>query len=92
MPVPKHSIVAETKAGIQADLDAAIAKADEEIAAKAAEGEKVIADIVQMLWTASKLSPKTPPKKLCSYGWQGRCQNPSPLLVHRSDERVIRCA
>lgn len=38
-------IVAETKAGIQADLDAAIAKADEKIAAKAAEGEKVIAEI-----------------------------------------------
>lgn len=38
-------IVAETKADIQADLDAAIAKADEEIAAKAASGEKVIAEI-----------------------------------------------
>ncbi|MEP3783466.1 F0F1 ATP synthase subunit B' [Ascidiaceihabitans sp.] len=38
-------IVAETKAGIKADLDAAIAKADEQIAAKAAEGEKAIAEI-----------------------------------------------
>jgi F-type H+-transporting ATPase subunit b len=38
-------IVAETKVGIQADLNAAIATADEEIAAKAAAGEKVIADI-----------------------------------------------
>ncbi len=38
-------IVAETKEGIQADLDKAIAKADTQIAAKAAEGEKVIAEI-----------------------------------------------
>lgn len=38
-------IVAETKAGIQADLDKAIAIADTKIAAKAAEGEKVIAEI-----------------------------------------------
>jgi F-type H+-transporting ATPase subunit b len=38
-------IVAETKEGIQADLDKAIAKADTKIAAKAAEGEKVIAEI-----------------------------------------------
>jgi F-type H+-transporting ATPase subunit b len=38
-------IVAETKVGIQADLDAAIAKADTKISAKAAEGEKVIAEI-----------------------------------------------
>ena len=40
-----QNIVAETKAGIQADLDAAIAKADAEIAVKAAEGEKAIAEI-----------------------------------------------
>jgi len=38
-------IVAETKAEIQAELDVAIAKADAEIAAKAAEGEKAIAVI-----------------------------------------------
>ena len=38
-------IVAETKTGIQADLDKAIATADTKIAAKAAEGEKVIAEI-----------------------------------------------
>ena len=38
-------IVAETKAGIQADLDKAIATADTKIAAKAAEDEKVIAEI-----------------------------------------------
>ena len=38
-------IVAETKAGIQADLDKAIATAYTKIAAKAAEGEKVIAEI-----------------------------------------------
>ncbi|MCA0922142.1 F0F1 ATP synthase subunit B' [Pseudooceanicola nanhaiensis] len=40
-----NRIVAETKASIQADLDEAIAKADAEIAAKAAESEKAIADI-----------------------------------------------
>lgn len=38
-------IVAETKVGIQVDLDKAIATADTKIAAKAAEGEKVIAEI-----------------------------------------------
>ncbi|MEE4188597.1 MAG: F0F1 ATP synthase subunit B' [Roseobacter sp.] len=40
-----HRIVAEAKAEIQSDLDAAIAKADAEIAAKAAESEKAIAEI-----------------------------------------------
>jgi F-type H+-transporting ATPase subunit b len=40
-----HRIVAEAKAEIQKDLDAVIAKADAEIAAKAAESEKAIADI-----------------------------------------------
>lgn len=38
-------IAGETRDAIQADLDAAIAKADAEIAAKAAESEKAIADI-----------------------------------------------
>ncbi len=38
-------IVAETKAEIQAELDAATAKADAEIAAKASESEKAIAEI-----------------------------------------------
>ncbi len=38
-------IAGETKDAIQADLDTAIAKADAEIAAKAAESEKAIADI-----------------------------------------------
>ncbi|MGC3938789.1 F0F1 ATP synthase subunit B' [Roseobacter sp. EG26] len=40
-----HRIVGEAKAEIQSDLDAAIAKADAEIAAKAAESEKAIAEI-----------------------------------------------
>ncbi len=40
-----QSIVAQAKADIQGDLDKAIAKADAEIAAKAAEGEKAIAEI-----------------------------------------------
>ena len=38
-------IVAETRVEIQAGLDEAIAKADEQIAAKAAESEKAIAEI-----------------------------------------------
>ncbi|MEM6761069.1 MAG: F0F1 ATP synthase subunit B' [Pseudomonadota bacterium] len=38
-------IAGETRAAIQADLDTAIEKADAEIAAKAAESEKAIADI-----------------------------------------------
>ncbi len=40
-----HRIVGEAKAEIQKDLDKAIAKADAEIAAKAAESEKAIAEI-----------------------------------------------
>ena len=40
-----NRIIAEAKADIQADLDKAIAKADAQIAAKAAEGEKAIAEI-----------------------------------------------
>jgi len=40
-----QNIVAETKAEIKAELDVATAKADAEIAAKAAEGEKAIAEI-----------------------------------------------
>ncbi len=43
--VEASNIVAETKAGIQKDLDKAIAKADAEIAAKAAEGEVKIKEI-----------------------------------------------
>ena len=40
-----NDIIAETKAGIKADLDAALAKADAEIAAKTVEGEKAINEI-----------------------------------------------
>ncbi|MEO1138452.1 MAG: F0F1 ATP synthase subunit B' [Pseudomonadota bacterium] len=40
-----QEIIAEAKAEIKAELDAATAKADAEIAAKAAEGEKAIAEI-----------------------------------------------
>ncbi len=40
-----QNISAATRAEIQADLDTAIAKADAEIAAKAAESEKAIAEI-----------------------------------------------
>ncbi len=40
-----QAIAAETRAKIQADLDVAIGKADAEIAAKAAESERAIAEI-----------------------------------------------
>jgi F-type H+-transporting ATPase subunit b len=40
-----NEIIAETKAGIKADLDDALAKADAEISAKTAEGEKAIDEI-----------------------------------------------
>lgn len=40
-----QEIAAETRAGIQKEVDAAIAKADAEIAARTAEGEKRIAEI-----------------------------------------------
>ena len=43
--VEAGKIVADTKADIQKDLDVAIAKADAEIGARAAEGEKAIAAI-----------------------------------------------
>lgn len=39
------NIVAQTKADIQSDLNAAIEKADAQIAVKTAEGEKIIAEI-----------------------------------------------
>jgi len=40
-----QAIVAETKAEIKTELDAAIVKADAEISARAAEGEKAISEI-----------------------------------------------
>ncbi|MCZ4352578.1 F0F1 ATP synthase subunit B' [Roseovarius aestuarii] len=40
-----QAIIADAKAEIKGDLDEAMAKADAEIAAKAAEGEKAIAEI-----------------------------------------------
>jgi len=43
--VEANRIIEDTKAEIQADLNKAIAKADAEIAARAAEGEKAIAEI-----------------------------------------------
>lgn len=43
--VDASNIIAATKVEIQAELDKAIAKADTEIAAKTAEGEKAIAEI-----------------------------------------------
>jgi F-type H+-transporting ATPase subunit b len=43
--VEAQNIITQAKAEIKADLDAATAKADEQIGAKAAEGEKKIAEI-----------------------------------------------
>jgi F-type H+-transporting ATPase subunit b len=43
--VEANRIIEDTKAEIKADLNKAIAKADAEIAARAAEGEKAIAEI-----------------------------------------------
>lgn len=40
-----QSIIAQSKADMQADLDKAIAKADKQIAAKSAESEKAISEI-----------------------------------------------
>ena len=49
-----QDIANETKAAIQADLDKAIAKADAEIAARAAESEKAIAEIREGAMAAVK--------------------------------------
>ncbi len=43
--IEANAIVAQARADIQAELDVATAKADAEISAKAAEGEKAIAEI-----------------------------------------------
>lgn len=43
--IKAQGIAAETRAGIQKELDAAMAKADAEIAARTAEGEKRIGEI-----------------------------------------------
>lgn len=59
-----NNIVAETKAEIQKDLDAATAKADAEIAAKAAEGEKAIAAIRANALDSVKVVAKDTAKEL----------------------------
>ena len=57
-------IVAEAKAEIQGDLDDAIAKADAEIAAKAAESEKTIAEIRASALDSVKVVAKDTAKEL----------------------------
>lgn len=57
-------IAGETNAAIQADLDAALAKADEKIAAKTAESEKLIADIRDNAKDSVKVVAKDTAKEL----------------------------
>lgn len=57
-------ISGETNAAIQADLDAALAKADVKIAAKAAESEKMIAEIRDNAKDSVKVVAKDTAKEL----------------------------
>ena len=73
MRVPKHKTSWQSaKADIQADLDVAIAKADAEISAKAAESEKAIAEIrAGALASVEEVAKDTAAEIVCSSGWQG---------------------
>ncbi|GAA6188951.1 F0F1 ATP synthase subunit B' [Litorivita sp. NS0012-18] len=62
--VDASNIIAATKVEIQAELDKAIAKADTEIAAKTAEGEKAIAEIRASATDAVKAVSKDVAKDL----------------------------
>ncbi|RFP90119.1 F0F1 ATP synthase subunit B' [Rhodobacteraceae bacterium 63075] len=59
-----NDIIAETKAEIQKDLDAALAKADAEIAAKTSEGEKAIAEIRENALESVKVVAKDTTKEI----------------------------
>lgn len=59
-----QSIVAQAKSEIQGDLDDAIAKADAEIAAKAAESEKSIAEIRASALDSVKVVAKDTAKEI----------------------------
>ena len=59
-----NSIIADTKADIQKDLDVALAKADAEITAKTAEGEKAIAAIREGALESVKAVAKDTAKEL----------------------------
>uniref|UniRef100_UPI002618C81D F0F1 ATP synthase subunit B' n=1 Tax=uncultured Lentibacter sp. TaxID=1659309 RepID=UPI002618C81D len=59
-----NTIIADTKADIQKDLDVALAKADAEIAAKTAEGEKAIAAIREGALESVKTVAKDTAKEL----------------------------
>ncbi|VAV93928.1 ATP synthase F0 sector subunit b' [hydrothermal vent metagenome] len=59
-----QNIVAAAKADIQGDLNKAIARADSEIAARSAEGEKIIADIRANALESIKLVAKDTTKEV----------------------------
>jgi F-type H+-transporting ATPase subunit b len=68
-------IVAAAKADIQKDLDAATAKADAEISAKAAESEKKIAEIrAGALEAVDAVAKDTAEELVAASGRQGGCQ------------------
>lgn len=62
--VEANQIVAEARVEIQADLDVAIAKADAEIAAKAAESEKAISEIRANAMDSVKVVAKDTAKEI----------------------------
>ena len=62
--VEANRIVAEARVEIQADLDAAVAKADAEIAAKSAESEKAIAEIRASAMDSVKVVAKDTAKEI----------------------------
>jgi F-type H+-transporting ATPase subunit b len=64
-----QQIVADAKAEIQADLSAAIAKADEEIAVKSAESEKAIAEIrASAMENVEKVAKDTAKEIVAAFG------------------------
>lgn len=73
-------IAGETRAAIQSDLDAAIAKADAEIAAKSAESEKAIAEIREGAQEAVKEVAKDAAKDIVA------------LMGGKADARTVTAA
>jgi len=59
-----QKIVAQTKDSIKADLDAAIEKADADIAVQTAAGEKVIAENRANAWDSVKVVAKDTAKEI----------------------------
>jgi F-type H+-transporting ATPase subunit b len=79
---PKRQDRRQAKAEIQKDLDAATAKADAEIAAKAAESEKTIAGIRDGAAAAVAEVARTWPPNLVGASGAGRMRRRSRLLTH----------